>query len=471
MKPRPFPSIVSKLQAHIVAENFFVFVLSFWGTILAVRIGIYEIVKKYQAYPGIFLGNAHIHHFVFGLLAILGAGALWKQKNMSRFIALVLFGIGAGLFADETWLVITRQFWPEDYWGVDTLAVLLLIGALPLAFVGLLSKNDSAETPDRRKLRFHRNPKQPAISVVIPALNEEKFLARSLRSFLDQTYQKFEIIVVDNGSADQTAKIAKHYGAKVISEPQKGVGLARDAGFRQARGEIIATTDADTIVPDNWVEKIVNAFENQPNLVAFGGLYQLYSGPLLARFVIRYLSPLAWRMDKFFSGGWSLPAANLAVRKNVFLRAGGFKTSLKLGEDAELSQRLKNYGVVVLDPEFRVLTSGRRFRHGLLLGLATYAPNILSRYLWTNDKFNRLPAIRKEARPVSVGSLVSLLLVTAFLFSLFSWANPQFSQAKSVRAIDKTLATAHQKYRSAKIYTTHAALNFTRHHSWHLRRI
>lgn len=460
------PPTFKKIREQLAAEDFFLFIMSMWLTILVVRTGIYEYKKFFHADPAIFVHGIHIHHFIMGLVSIAASIAILRRRRKSRFLALILLGIGSGLFVDEAWLVATKQFWPQIYWGLDSLALLLLLGCLPfLLLLGLdnqPSKNFPAEPPSRK----HANPQNPRVSVVIPAFNEEKFLASTLQSFLRQTHRQFELLVVDNGSTDRTREIAKGYGARIISEPQKGVGFARDTGFRQAGGEIVATTDADTIVPADWVEKILAAFQSEPNLVAFGGLYRLYSGPLLARFVVRYLAALAWRLDRFFSGGWSLPGANLAVRKSVFLRAGGFKTSLKLSEDAELSQRLKHYGAVVLDPEFRVATSGRRFRHGLFVALATYAPNVLARSIWKKEKFNRLPAVRKEARPLSVGSLVSMFLVVMFLFSLFSLANPQFSQAKGIKMVNRTLASAHEKYEHAKSFTTHAAGNLTKYHHW-----
>lgn len=463
------PPAFKKFREQLLAEDFFLFVMSMWLTILVVRTGIYEYKKIFHAEPAIFVHGIHIHHFVMGLVSIAASIAILRRQRKSRFLALILLGIGSGLFVDEAWIVATKQFWPQIYWGLDSLALLLLLGCLPfLLLLGLDTqplKNLSTEPPRRK----HENPQNPAISVVIPAFNEEKFLASTLQSLLRQTHRQFELLVVDNGSTDRTPEIARGYGARIISEPQKGVGFARDTGFRQAGGEIVATTDADTVVPADWVEKIVRKFENQPELVAFGGLYRLYSGPLLARFAIRYLGAVAWRLDRFFSGGWSLPGANLAVRKSVFLRAGGFKTSLKLSEDAELSQRLKHYGAVVLDPEFRVATSGRRFRHGLFVALATYAPNVLARSIWKKEKFNRLPAVRKEARPVSASSVVPLAVAAVFLFALFSWANPQIQEAKSIRAVNHAFASMSQKYHSAKSYTVNVAVNFTRHHHWHLR--
>lgn len=265
----------------------------------------------------------------------------------------------------------------------------------------------------------HKNPHNPLISVVIPAYNEEQYLTRSLQSVINQEFQNFELIVVNNNSTDKTAEIAEGFGAKVIFESQRGVGFARQTGFLEAKAEIIVTTDSDTIVPPNWLLRIINKFEKDKILVAFGGLYTLYSGPLTAKLTIFYLAHPAWVLDKIFSRGWGLTGVNFAVKKEAFLKVGGFKTELSMGEDAEISRRLKKVGNVVLDPHFRVQTSGRRYRNGLILGVMTYIPNGIMRIMFNKHKFFNLPPIRSERSLFSKLLSQFLLLFVIILLSLF----------------------------------------------------
>jgi len=246
---------------------------------------------------------------------------------------------------------------------------------------------------------FHTNPINPLISVVIPALNEEGFLERTLKSLLKQDFRQFELIVVDNNSTDRTAKIAEEFGAKVVFEPKRGIGAARQRGFLEARGEIIATTDADTILPKNWVSKILKEFKKRKKTVAFGGLFVLCSGTPTSRVVISRFAYPAWVLDRLFTGGWSIPGVNFSVRKKAFLDIGGFNTELTLGEDADISQRLKKIGKVVLDRKFVVLTSGRRFRNGLLPAMRTYLPNAVVRMTIRKHKFTKFSSERTE-KPV-----------------------------------------------------------------------
>ena len=115
------------------------------------------------------------------------------------------------------------------------------------------------------------------ISVVIPAYNEEQSLPATLNSLVNQkTKYDFEVIIVDNNSTDNTGKVAKSYEnklhVKVVQETQKGRGAARKCGFAKAQGDIIASTDADTTLPGNWIESIGNFFEKNLKSIAVTAL-------------------------------------------------------------------------------------------------------------------------------------------------------------------------------------------------------
>mgnify|MGYP000595608121 CR=1 FL=1 len=108
------------------------------------------------------------------------------------------------------------------------------------------------------------------ISVIIPAYNSEKTLEQCLKSVLSQTEINFEVIVVDNNSTDKTKEIINHFckidkRVRYVFEPKKGRGAARNAGIKLAKGKIIAMTDSDCIVPNNWLKEITKpiVFENE----------------------------------------------------------------------------------------------------------------------------------------------------------------------------------------------------------------
>ncbi len=250
----------------------------------------------------------------------------------------------------------------------------------------------------------------PTVSVVIPAYNEAQFLERALRSLARQRFRDFEVIVVDNGSADHTGAIATAWGARVVAEPRKGVGAARNRGCMAAHGAIIATTDADTQVPDTWLEQIVTTLTDQA-VVAVGGLARLSSGPLTARLAARWLYYPFLRVDKWRSGGWNLCGNNMAVRRRALVDVGGFRTDLVIGEDVELSARLRQIGQVMLDPQLVVQTSGRRYRAGLVHGLLTYAPSTVMRLVFRQERFLWFSDVRDEAAAPRWPLLAALLLV------------------------------------------------------------
>ena len=98
---------------------------------------------------------------------------------------------------------------------------------------------------------------RPRFSVVIPAFNEVDYLGRTLQSLLQQDFEgSYEVIVVDNNSTDGTARLARGYGVRVVDEPEVGVCAARQRGADAAVGEIIVSTDADTVHPANWLRSI-----------------------------------------------------------------------------------------------------------------------------------------------------------------------------------------------------------------------
>ncbi len=197
------------------------------------------------------------------------------------------------------------------------------------------------------------------ISVVIPAFNEEAFLPRLLESLQKQTFSfPHEIIVVDNNSTDQTAAIAKKYGAKVVFEKKRGYAYACNAGFAAATGEIIARADADFVQPKDWLQKIWDAFQKNPTTIALGGpTYPLESTWL--ENIFYYPLFLWWQyLLKFLGRGFLFP--NMAVRKNIYTQCGGFDTKLDFGEDTDMCMKLKKLGKVKLVPNVYNYTSIRR---------------------------------------------------------------------------------------------------------------
>lgn len=418
-------------------EDFFIIFISFWTTIIVTRFLTFEYYKIFREYPVIYFSGTPIHHFLIGLILVAFVLSIKLVTNKFSLLSLICLGIGLGFIADEFYLLITGNFTQDNiYWAGQNLVAIMVVGVISYIFLKILELRYPRIS---QNVISHTNPAHPHMSVVVPAFNEEAYLEKNLFSLVSQSYRDFELIVVDNNSTDKTAKIARSYGAKVVFCGKKGVGAARQAGFMAARGTIIATTDADNILPKNWLTTINKAFEKDKKLVAYGGLFRYYSGPFSARIAVKYLAYFMFQMDRAFSGKWSLIAQNMAVRRDAFLKVGGFK-DLQMAEDADLAQRLSEVGKVRLDKDFLVYASGRRVSHGLWYGVWSYAPTGFSRMLFKKHAFDRLPTVRRDTSILAELSVIPLVISVIYLLFLFTTMNTNLGDAQE-RLLEKTTSS------------------------------
>jgi len=267
----------------------------------------------------------------------------------------------------------------------------------------------------------------PKFSIIIPVLNEERFLARCLLSLRQQDYAGFyEIIVVDNGSNDRTVEIARRFNVKIAQEFQKGVSRALIAGCLGAKGEVLVFTDGDTCLPNHWLKNIDLILSEHPNASAVGGPYTFYDTNILIRLITRSIIYLySTYLFRFIK---ALPCANMAVRRNCYFRSGGFDPAINWGQDIDLSRRLSKLGPLVFDKRLLIETSFRRYRgnhinplmqffHGLReFIIQTYR---LARMSRTNKIFPARPVIRGPNFVVSLNkTLVSLFTIVGLVLSI-----------------------------------------------------
>lgn len=106
-------------------------------------------------------------------------------------------------------------------------------------------------------------------SVIIPSYNQQEFLPDAIESALNQTYFPLEVIVVDDGSTDNSLAIARNYGVRVVSQVNKGLSSARNTGIMNAEGEYLVFLDADDILLENYLQKIKKVIdETKADIVA-----------------------------------------------------------------------------------------------------------------------------------------------------------------------------------------------------------
>ena len=182
-------------------------------------------------------------------------------------------------------------------------------------------------------------------SVVIPAFNAEKTLGDCLRALCEQDLPKseFEVIVVDDGSNDATAQIAKAVGVRVICQRNRGAGAARNAGSRAARGAWVAFTDADCIPARSWLRLLSEAVSNDaaPDAIsgAAGKTVGFESHTAAARFcdLAGSLDASNYLAHPRFPFA---PSANLMYRRELLERAGGFDERYTSYEACDLHRRI-----------------------------------------------------------------------------------------------------------------------------------
>ena len=245
------------------------------------------------------------------------------------------------------------------------------------------------------------------VSVVVPAFNEEELLPKCLESLRAQDYEgELEILLVDNGSTDGTGRIARSHGFRVVVEPARGYCRALRAGFAAARGDVIACTDADSVVPPNWISSLVHEYEQRRDVVAIGGDIEFTNPNWKSRLLqLLFLTPFN-RLDRGNRAGAHLWGANMSVRRDAFLAVGGWNSNFSLQADSELSERLRKVGRVIIVESICVRTSSRRWNRSLLGNAFIYAANWLWFHAFGTPLYREFPAIRdgiEESRATLLG--------------------------------------------------------------------
>ncbi|MCS7109197.1 MAG: glycosyltransferase [Candidatus Micrarchaeota archaeon] len=198
------------------------------------------------------------------------------------------------------------------------------------------------------------------ISVVIPALNEEKYIESCLKSIKKQTYKPLEIIVCDGNSEDRTREIAKKYADKVVIEKKRSAAAERQKGAMIAKGDVIAFIDSDTIAEKDWLKKIAEAFAKDRKVVAVYGRVLMRDGSKIDKILAHLFTPYIRFTDLI--GKPAVAGMNMAVRKDAFKKIGGFNLSLKTAEDIDLFNRIKKEGRIKF-VDAVTYTSARRLKH------------------------------------------------------------------------------------------------------------
>ena len=203
------------------------------------------------------------------------------------------------------------------------------------------------------------------VSVVIPCYNAAKFLEKTVNSVFSQTYSDYELILIDDGSTDNTAEIINSYGGKVRAKftPNRGASSARNLGTSLATGNFIQYLDADDILLPNALAKRITALEQTDTDISYSNWQKLeenLSGDFeLGELITRKIEDINEDPEiAIFTDFWG-PPASLMYRKAIVDKIGGWNESLPIIQDARFLLDASLFGakfvhVAEIDSYYRV---------------------------------------------------------------------------------------------------------------------
>lgn len=260
------------------------------------------------------------------------------------------------------------------------------------------------------------------VSVIVPAYNAAATIGACLEGLASQSLpgRSKEVIVVDDGSSDETGKIASGYDVHVTEQPHKGPAAGRNRGVMEAKGEIVLFTDADCVPAEDWIAEMIRPFDD-PEVVGVKGAYRTHQEGIVPRFVQceyeeRYERMARRRQIDFvdtYAAGY---------RREVFLRERGFDVRYPSAsvEDQEFSFRLAERGYkMVFNPQAVVY-----HRHPRTL--AAYLKRKFNIGYWKVMVLQRHPgkAVSDSHTPQSLKIQMALALVVVALVALILVRGP-----------------------------------------------
>lgn len=202
------------------------------------------------------------------------------------------------------------------------------------------------------------------LSLVIPVYNEQRYIKDCLESIKAQTVKPLEVFVVDNNSTDISVEIAMQYGfVKILHEQKQHQAYAQAQAFDKAKGDILGRIDADTILPPDWIKKVLDAFDN-PETSAITGQADPYDIPL-KKIGIAIFSFYHTKLTYLFNRKIMLWGSNMAFRAKYWAEVKrNMLITDNLWEDYEMSYWLDKLGKVRQVPNLAVGCSFRTAHKG-----------------------------------------------------------------------------------------------------------
>lgn len=282
-------------------------------------------------------------------------------------------------------------------------------------------------------------PGERTVSVVIPAFNSEKTLEACLRAVFSSDYPSFEVILVNDGSTDQTASIAAKFPCKQIDLAKNvGASAARNRGAQAAKGDFLFFLDADIIIEKDTLTKVLRTFVDRPEISALFCSYQKNtpSGNFCSTYknLVHHFTHQTAREDAAtFCGGFG------AIYRECLLRVGGFDESYRHVSDIELGYRLYQRGYKIFlnkqiqATHLKVYSPAKLVRSDLLERAIPWTQIMLKKRIYRNDlntRYENMASVFTTFFMLVTLPLIlfrpSLAIVLPLLFLLLFFLNWKF---------------------------------------------
>lgn len=212
----------------------------------------------------------------------------------------------------------------------------------------------------------------PFISVLIPLYNKENFVEKTIQSALDQTYQDFEVVVINDGSTDKSLEIVKSFKdkrIKIFNQDNQGVAKARNNGVNNSQGEWVAFLDADDVWLPNHLSELRKCIHKLPKAKLVSTAYKINLQPAFIKTPTYSKAPSNYidyiqdyleycYVDSLF---WT---SSICVNKEKFIEIGGFDNNLKTGEDLDFMIRFSQKYDLGFNPIYTI-TYNRKTENNL----------------------------------------------------------------------------------------------------------
>lgn len=233
------------------------------------------------------------------------------------------------------------------------------------------------------------------LSIIVPTLNEEKYLEQTLQSIKAQkTTLDFELLVSDSGSKDRTLEIADKYVDKIVNTEKKGIWRGRNEGAKKSRGRLLVFIDADTRIPTNYISAVHSIMQDF-DIAGMSCAFRFDEEDKLLKLVEEISNK--YLLLKGSTGKGELLGFNNAVRRDLFFEVGGFPNAPL--EDGALAKILRHRAKVMFFPSPVVVTSARRLKKAGILKSILYYANLELLSLSQNKAIKKV-SMFKDYNPI-----------------------------------------------------------------------